>query len=75
MPYEVFARLHTALLSSSLRRQEGQGTVEYVGVVMLVAVLIGTIVTAMRGDSSIAASIVEKVKSAIADVGGGGRSR
>jgi H+/gluconate symporter-like permease len=68
MPYAHFARLHTALLS--LRREEGQGTVEYVGVVIVVGAIIAAVLTSVKGgDSNIASSVVRKIETAIKDVG------
>jgi hypothetical protein len=51
----------------------GQGTVEYVGLVLLVAVLIAGVVKASGGfsDTGIADALVRKLKDAIAGVGGG----
>jgi hypothetical protein len=70
MPYELFARLHTSLLT--LGREGGQGTVEYVGLILLVAVILGGVVAAgFQGDAGIAESITKKLKKAIDDVGVG----
>ena len=52
-----------------LRREErGQGTVEYVALILLVAVLLAGVVAASRGvsdDGGIAKAIVDKIRSAI----------
>ncbi len=64
MPYEVFARLHTALLS--LRREDGQGTVEYVGLILLVSVILAGVVAAgFKGDAGIAKAITDKLQTTI----------
>ncbi|HWK26310.1 MAG TPA: hypothetical protein VNS09_07105 [Solirubrobacter sp.] len=67
--YEWMGRAHAALA-----RERGQGTVEYVGLLLLVGVLIAGIVAASGkvGDDSIAKAIVTKLKSAISGVGGTG---
>ncbi len=66
--YEWMGRAHAALL-----RERGQGTVEYVGLILLMSVLIAGVVgaSAKVGDDSIAKAIVGKLKDAIAKVGGG----
>jgi hypothetical protein len=71
MGYRVMGRAHAAL--SSLRtRQAGQGTVEYVGLILLVAVVLAGVVAATRkssiGDGGIARTIVTKLKAAIDSV-------
>jgi hypothetical protein len=66
MPYELMGRIH-ARLARAARSARGQGTVEYVGLVLLVAVLIAGVVKASGefSDSGIATSIVNKLKKAI----------
>jgi hypothetical protein len=69
MGYELMGRAHAAL--TGLRGQRGQGTVEYVGLVLLLAVVLSGIVAAahtMTGDSSIAKTIVAKLKDALGNV-------
>ena len=58
---------------SLLAAQRGQGTVEYVGLVLLVAVLIAGVVKASGGfsDTGIADAVVDKLKGAIKGVGEG----
>jgi hypothetical protein len=70
MGYEWMGRLHAAL---SQARERGQGTVEYVGLVLLVAVLIAGVVKASGSfsDTGIAEAIVKKLKAAIEGVGSG----
>jgi hypothetical protein len=60
--YELMGRAHAGLM-----RERGQGTVEYVGLVLLLAVLIAGMVKASSAfsDTSIADEIVKKLKSAI----------
>lgn len=64
--YELMGRAHAALAV-----QRGQGTVEYVGLVLLLAVLLAGVVTASKGfkDTEIPNAIVAKLKGAIDDVG------
>ena len=56
-----------ALAVRPLRDSRGQGTVEYVGLILLVAVLIAGVVTASRSfsDTGIAEAVVKKIKAAI----------
>ncbi len=71
MVYELLGRIHAALLD--LRRQHGQGTVEYVGLILLLAVVLAGVVKAADGfsdDKGIAKTIIDKLKDAIAGVGG-----
>ena len=66
--YEWMGRAHAAVV-----RERGQGTVEYVGLILLMGVLIAGVVAASGkvGDDSIAKAIVAKLKAAITSVGGG----
>jgi hypothetical protein len=63
--YELMGRAHAALV-----RERGQGTVEYVGLVLLLAVLLAGVVTASKSfkDTGIAETVVKKLKSAIDNV-------
>ena len=84
MIYELMGRAHAALLAGRGAARErgsalvaagerGQGTVEYVGLVLLMAVLIAGVVKA-RGsfsDTGIAEAVVKRLKAAIAGVGEG----
>jgi hypothetical protein len=49
--YRYMARAHCALHSAAaaLRRQAGQGTVEYVALILLVALVMAGVVAAMKG--------------------------
>jgi hypothetical protein len=68
MLFELMGRLHARLADPP-----GQGTVEYVGLVLLVAVLIAGVVKASGGfsDTGIADAVVRKLKAAITGVGEG----
>jgi hypothetical protein len=70
--YEVQGRIHAAL-SRAAREVRGQGTVEYVGLVLLMAVLIAGVVKASGSfsDTGIAEAVVKRLKAAIDGVGSG----
>jgi hypothetical protein len=70
MRYELLGGAH-ARLARALSGERGQGTVEYVGLVLLVAVLIAGVVKASGGfsDTGIAEAVVKKLKGAIDGVG------
>ena len=78
MHHQLMGRAHAAAYTSitnlrtALARERGQGTVEYVGLILLIAVVLAAVVKASGnvGDSGIAKSIVGKLKQAIDDVGG-----
>jgi hypothetical protein len=72
MRYELWGGAH-ARLARLAAAERGQGTVEYVGLVLLVAVLIAGVVKASGGfsDTSIADAVVKKLKGAIDGVGEG----
>jgi hypothetical protein len=63
--HELMGRAHAALARAGADR--GQGTVEYVGLILLVAVLIAGVVQASGSfsDTGIAEAIVKKIKGAI----------
>ena len=67
----IHARLHLLVTDAGQRRSErGQGTVEYVGLILLVSLLMVGMVAAMKNFQSdeggaIADTIVSKMKSAI----------
>jgi hypothetical protein len=68
--HELMGRAHAAAVhvrSGRLRADRGQGTVEYVGLILLVAVLIAGVVQASRSfsDTGIAEAVVKKIKKAI----------
>jgi hypothetical protein len=73
MGYQAIGWLH----AKAVRRwmaQHGQGTVEYVGLILLVAVILAGVVKASGSfsDSGIAEAVVKKLKTAIDNVGGAG---
>ena len=53
--------------ASAAREARGQGTVEYVGLILLVAVILAGVVKASGGlkDSTIAEAVIKKLKGAI----------
>ena len=69
MPYRMMGRAHAGALRA-LRREEGQGTVEYVGIMLLLATVLGAVVVAAKGnrDFNLANTIVGEVKKAITSV-------
>ncbi|MFL5833918.1 MAG: hypothetical protein ACJ76B_08050 [Solirubrobacterales bacterium] len=79
MVYKLMGYLHAAISRrvGELRRlagETGQGTVEYVGLILLIAVVMAGVVKASGGfsdDKSIATAVVDKLKDAIGDVGSG----
>jgi hypothetical protein len=71
MVYGWMGRAHAALLT--LRGERGQGTVEYVGLIQLIAGVIGAVVTfggTFKGDG-LGKAIVDKLQNAIEGVGAG----
>jgi len=68
MGYRAMGRLHAALATG----MRGQGTVEYVALILLVAVVLAGVVAATRkssiGDGGIARTIVAKLKDALDSV-------
>jgi len=74
MGYESMGRAHAALMAWRERfaAPAGQGTVEYVGLILLIAVVLAGVVKSADGfsdDQGIAKTIVTKLKEAIGDVG------
>jgi Flp pilus assembly pilin Flp len=70
MGYELLGRMH-AEIARRLTDPRGQGTVEYVGLILLVAVIVAGVVSASKGigDKGIAETIVKKLKGAVDGVG------
>ena len=74
--YEWQGRAHAELgdrIRRAARGERGQGTVEYVGLILLVAVILAGVVKASGGlkDSTIAEAVIKKLKGAIEEVGKG----
>ncbi len=72
MPYRLLGLAHATLFSAlrPLRRQEGQGTVEYVALILLLALVFAAVVKFGAGkDFDIGKTIVTKLKEAIDGVG------
>ncbi len=75
--HTLYARAHVGALEPahrvrrSLASERGQGTVEYVGLILLVAVILAGVVKASGGlkDSTIAEAVIKKLKGAIDSVG------
>jgi hypothetical protein len=76
MHYALMGYLHAAahsgvrVIRTRAEDQRGQGTVEYVGLILLVSLLMVGMVAAMRGfngkqGTELAEVIVEKIKSAV----------
>lgn len=74
MIYLLMGRAHAGLHHARTRLQSsaGQGTVEYVALILLVAGVLATVVVAGRkgGDAGIAKKVVDQLKQAIDSVGG-----
>jgi hypothetical protein len=68
MGYRLMGRLHAVAIGLG-RSQEGQGTVEYVGLILLVAVVLAGVVAATKqtsiGGGQIGETIVKKLKGAL----------
>jgi hypothetical protein len=67
-------RGHAAALAlgRTIGGERGQGTVEYVGLVLLIGILLAGVVTASKGfddKNSIAGAVMNKLKEAISTVG------
>jgi hypothetical protein len=71
MGYEAMGAVHAWLARAWARAQSGQGTVEYVGLILLVAVILAGVVKASGSfsDKGIADAVVKKLKAAIDGVG------
>jgi hypothetical protein len=67
MAYRLMGRLHSWALTA--RRDDGQGTVEYVGLLLMVGALVAAIIGGMKGhDFGIAKAIATKLKDAVTHV-------
>jgi hypothetical protein len=70
--HRLFGRVHAALLSAKppLREARGQGTVEYVALILLVALVMAGVVAAMKGfktdqGQELGDVIISKIKEAV----------
>ena len=73
MPYRTMGWIH-ANLARLWREQSGQGTVEYVGLMLLLAALLSGVVIAARGmkdGGGLVKEIADKLKATIESVGKG----
>ena len=75
MAYRMMGRGHAAVwaLRERLRSQAGQGTVEYVALILLVALVMAGVVAAMKGyktdgGKDLGDAIIGKIKDAVAKV-------
>lgn len=71
MPYRTMGWIH-ANVARLWREQSGQGTVEYVGLMLLLAALLSGVVVAARGmkdGGGLAKEIADKLKDTIESVG------
>ena len=72
MFYELMGRVHAARVGRLRAAERGQGTVEYVGLILLVGILLAGVVTASKGfddKNSIAGAVMNRLKDAIDSVG------
>jgi hypothetical protein len=72
MPYRLIAALHLAAARTldTARRDQGQGTVEYVALILLLALVFAAVVKFGAGkDFDIGKTIVGKLKESIDGVG------
>jgi hypothetical protein len=73
MGYRMMGRVHATVLRarSRLAQSSGQGTVEYVALILLVAGLFATVVVAAGGvkGKGIADAVTDKIKATIEGVG------
>jgi hypothetical protein len=69
--YELMGALHAKWLTRAAQ-ESGQGTVEYVGLVLVVAFIVGAVIKASGGlsDVGIAKTVAEKLNAAVEGVGG-----
>jgi hypothetical protein len=74
MGYRMMGRGHAALMLARrrLRREAGQGTVEYVALILLVAAVMAAVVAATTNKAegaTIAKKVTDELKNAIESVG------
>ena len=75
MGYRIMGRAHAMALRarSRLAGSEGQGTVEYVGLILLIGVVLAGVVAAgaKLDNGGLATTIIDKLKSTISGLGDG----
>jgi hypothetical protein len=69
--YRLMGRIHAALATA--RRETGQGTVEYVALILLVALVMAGVIAAMKGfrtdeGKELGDAIIGKIKEAVRKV-------
>jgi Flp pilus assembly pilin Flp len=69
--YRMMGRMHAALVAG--RRESGQGTVEYVALILLVALVMAGVIAAMKGfrtdeGKELGDVIIGKIKEAVRKV-------
>jgi hypothetical protein len=69
--YRLMGRIHAAL--TGIRRECGQGTVEYVALILLVALVMAGVIAAMKGfrtdeGKELGDAIIGKIKDAVRKV-------
>jgi hypothetical protein len=69
--YRLMGRLHAGVLA--LRREAGQGTVEYVALILLIALVMAGVIAAMKGfktdqGQELGDVIIGKIKEAVRKV-------
>jgi hypothetical protein len=70
MPYRMLGWAHVRT-AQALRREEGQGTVEYVGIMLLLATVLAAVVAVANGkDFELHETIITEIKEAIGKVTG-----
>ena len=74
MPYRLFGRCHAMLAGArtTLARQTGQGTVEYIALILFLALVFAAVATFSGGANTgkeVAGKITAKIKETIDDVG------
>ena len=70
MPYRLIGLAHACAFSALVRRERGQGTVEYVALILLLALVFAAVVKFGAGkDFDIGKTIVTKLKESIDSVG------
>lgn len=70
MLYRLMGRGHAAMLR--LREDAGQGTIEYVGLMVLMATVLTAVVTAASGQGvDLPKTIISEIQQQVKEVGGG----